>query len=83
MGLQPILEQRENADACDCRIDSEIRRTAHAYHQRAGRIDADEFAISLELPRQRRTACETPPDAGVVKEVVRMPRAAMAVEISR
>ena len=60
MRAQPVLEQLDDADAGDRRIDAEIGRRPDAHDQRAGRLDLDDPALSLELPRRYRAACERP-----------------------
>jgi hypothetical protein len=56
MRLQPILKQIDYPGSRNCRFDGEIGRAADGHDQGPGRINADNLAGALELPRQNRPA---------------------------
>src|SRR5262245_24714575 len=84
MRLQPILKQIHDAGSGNRRMDGEIGRPADGHEQRPGRINADNLAGALELPRQNRTAvAEAAAQASVVEQLARVRRPAATVEVSR
>ena len=83
MRPQPVLEQGEDADSGDRRLDREVGGAADAYGQRPARIDAQDLSVPLELPFRRPAAREAAADAGMVQKVARVLRTAAPVEIGR
>src|SRR5205814_7619578 len=78
---QPVLEQVDDAQAGDRRVDREAGRAADADEKRPGRIDLDHRAIAHELPEWHGAAGKAAAEAGMVEQLARVRRAAAALEV--
>src|SRR5262249_55035675 len=78
---QPVLEQVDDPQAGDCRVDREAGGAADADEKRPRRVDPDHLAIARELPGRRDAAGKAAPKAGMAEQLARVRRAAAALEV--
>src|SRR5580700_7751809 len=83
MWQQPVLEQADDADAGDGRIDCQVGAAAHAHEEWPGGLDLHYLASPLEFPGRHRAALEAPPQARMSQQLPRMLRPTRALEVGR
>src|SRR6266702_4579311 len=81
MRAQPILKKGDDAGTADCRLDRKIGCRTDLHEERAGRIDPNHLAVTLELPRRHRAAGEAPAQAGMTEQVAWVLRATVTIEV--
>src|SRR6185312_14570437 len=78
---QPFIEQRDDADPGDGRIDRKIGSRAATDEQRPARLYAHDLAVALEFPRLHCSAAEASQQACMLEELARVLWPAVPIEV--